>query len=240
VALATALAASLAIDPGAVSAHTTPSDATTTPEPPPVASSFPARATPPAEPTSPAETPSRSNRVRFVAGSEIGTTFGVFSDATPRLGVAIGVEADQFRHELIAGYDLPQYVPAPGQVARGARLQLDTFKFRSCFAPNFRSPRGFDGPVELDACLSTEAGWFSADGIGVSSPAHGAHPWWAALAGVRLVWHLRDVLEWRLSADVGASLVRPVFEITGTYPTFVHQPSAVIGQGTFSAIVRFP
>jgi hypothetical protein len=150
-----------------------------------------------------------------------------------RLGVAVGLESRRFRYELAGGYDLPQDVPAPGDASRGARLQLNSVKFRACYA-------AVEGSVELDACLSTEAGWFLAEGMGISSPERGAYPWWAVLSGARLIWRLRDRVEWRLTADVGASLVRPEFEITGTYPTFVHQPSAIIGQGLFSAIVRFP
>jgi hypothetical protein len=232
-ALATALAASLAIDPEAVSARAASSSPELPPpEPPPpvAASSAPPADSPPRQ----EEQKSHSDeRVRFLLGPEIGAVLGTFPDAALRLAVVVGLEFRRFRYELAGGYDLPQYVPAPEDAARGARLQLNTFKFRASYA-------AVEGAVELDACLSTEAGWFLAEGVGISSPERNAYPWWAVFSGARLLWRLRDRLEWRLTADVGASLVRPEFQITGTYPTFVHQPSAIIGQGMFSAVVRFP
>jgi hypothetical protein len=222
VALATALVASLAIDPETVAARKA--------EPPPAPPESPH---PPPQPVPPKMEIARTGqRDGFSLGAEPGIDLGILPSLGVRLAVVAGLSWRSFRYEGVVGYDLPQVAHVPGEITRGARLQLGTLKVRACLAP-------IEGTVEMDACLSIEGGLFFATGVGISAPASKTYPWVAGLAGPRLVWHWARWLEGRLEADVGASLVRPTFEITGSAPAFVYRPSLFHGQATASALVRF-
>lgn len=234
VALATALVTSLAIDPEAVSASQ--SEAAPAPQPaerppPPLSSPPPRRG----------DTPSARARW-FLVGAEPGVDIGIFPSPSMRLAVVAGLSWRSFRYELVAGYDFSHEVLAPGQgepssasppTSRGARLELGTLKIRGCLAaPSSRV-------VEFDACLSGEAGAFFTEGTGISAPARRTYPWLAALAGVRVVFRFTDFLEGRLEADAGPSLLRPAFEITGSLPGFIYEPSSFVGEGAAALVARF-
>jgi hypothetical protein len=220
-ALATALVASLAIDPEAVAANsTTPSPPPRSPEPP-----VPVRA-----PDLAVESPSRRH---LEVGAESSLSFGIFPVPALRLSVVMGLSWQRLRYEIAGGYDFAHEALAPGQGSQGARLQLLTVTLRGCFAP-------VESTFEVDACAAAEAGWFLATGTGISEPQSHAYPWTAVFAEARLVWHLDHGIELRLAAAGGAGLVRPTFEITGSSPAFVYEPSSILGRGSLAALVRFP
>jgi len=117
----------------------------------------------------------------------------------------------------------------PGQ---GARIQLGTLKLRGCIAP-------VDRVLEIDTCVAAEGGWFVATGEGITSPLTKAYPWGAALAGLKLVWHTSSLFEVKLQGEGGTALLRPVFDITGSNPGYVHEPSRFLGEGAVAIDVRF-
>jgi hypothetical protein len=218
-ALATALVVSLTIDPEA--------DATPKPAPP---ATVPPEA--PAPPPMPPKQAPRPQRRRFTAGVEAGVDLGIFPDPDARLSALFGVSWRALRYELAVGYDFPEFAPAPGNISRGANLWLATLKVRSCLMP-------IDGVLEVGGCLSVEGGFFFAEGVRISAPLNKAYPWAAVLAGARLEWHAGGTLSFRLEADGGPSLVRPSFEIMGSLPAFVHEPSRFVAEGALGAMVRF-
>jgi len=219
-ALATALVVSLTIDPEA--------DATPKSAPPPATVQNEA----PAPPQIPPKQAPRPRRRRFTAGVEAGIDLGVFPDPNTRLSAVFGVSWRALRYELAVGYDLPEFAPAPGRISRGADLRLATLKVRGCLTP-------VDGVLEIGGCLSVEGGFFFAEGVRISAPLSEAYPWAAVLAGARLEWHAWDALSFRLEADGGPSLIRPSFEILGSLPSFVYEPSRFLAEGALGAIVRF-
>jgi hypothetical protein len=215
-ATATALIASLTIDPDAVTRAAAP------PLPPPP---------PPLAPPPPAPEPEKA-KPAFDVGVESLIDVGILPSPAPRLGALVGVSWRRFRAELVAGYDFQQFAAAASHPTEGASLQLDTLKLRACGAP-------LDRRIELDVCLATEGGWFLTRGQGISSPLSKGYPWWAALGGGRVVWHALNFLELRMQLEAGISLDRPTFQITGSAPTFVHQPSLFFGEGAIAVVVRF-
>jgi hypothetical protein len=229
VALATALVASLAVDPEAVN--------TTEATPPSSVSPIEPRPSPPATGlalpnTAREQTASPPRKRWFVAGIEAGGHLGILPHTGKRLAAVAGVSWRSLRLELVGGYDFAEDARPLELATRGAHLQLNTLKLRACLAV-------LDGAIELDTCASVESGLFFAEGFGIAAPANKVYPWVALLAGVRLAWRFLDPLEARLGLEGGPSLLRPDFEITGASPTFVYHPSRFIGQGTVGLVVRF-
>ncbi len=146
--------------------------------------------------------------------------------------MSFGVAWRAFRYGLAIGYDFPEFAPAPGKISRGANLRLVRLTVRGCLMP-------VDGVLEIGGCLSVEGGFFFAEGVGISAPLNEAYPWAAVLAGARLEWHGWDALSFRLEAYGGPSLSRPSFEITGSLPSFVYEPSRFLAEGALGAMVRF-
>jgi hypothetical protein len=220
VATATALVASLTLDPEGGEARASA---------PPLA---PAAPGPEARPRPPEAQSGSVARRSFSLGAESGLDVGVFPEPALRLAAVLGLSWRSLRYEIVTGYDPEQFVPAPTRPGQGARLQLATLKLRGCVAP-------FDHIVEIDSCVGAEGGWFIATGEGISAPIKKAYPWAAALVGLRLLWHASGWLALGADAEGGVALLRPVFEITGSRPGFVHQPSLFLGQGIVGAEIRF-
>jgi hypothetical protein len=218
VATATALVASLAIDPESG-----------------VRAAAPAAPTPPradALPQIPMARPSSAARRSFSLGGETGLDLGIFPAPAWRFAAVLGLSWRSLRYELVGGYDPEQHVPAPMRPGQGARIQLGTLALRGCLAP-------LDHVLEIDTCIATEGGWFVATGEGISSPITKAYPWAVAYGALRLVLHAPAPIDWKVQAEGGVALVQPIFDITGSRPGFVHQPSRFVGQVAIGAHVRF-
>jgi hypothetical protein len=253
---ATALVASLAIDPDAVAAHAAPEAAavvsgTVGSAPPrasaqPTADSTSSRARRPGAPTSLSD--QRARQPTRVAGSptarvaepplahlelggNVGSEIGVLPKPTLRLGAALDLSWRRLYLEVAGAYALSQFAAAPARSGQGANIQLDTLLFRSCAAV-------VTGAFELAPCAALEAGLFDATGVGISSPEQGRHPWLATLVGPRLAWHPSPAFVLALDLEGGVALVRPRFQIGGNDPGFVYQPAFGLGAATLGALVR--
>jgi hypothetical protein len=168
-------------------------------------------------------------------GGNVGSEVGILPKPTLRIGGSIGLSWRRVYLELAGGYALSQYAPAPERAGQGANIQLDTLLFRGCTAI-------VTGSLELAPCVALETGLFNATGVGISSPETGRHPWLAALAGPRLAWSPIPALVVALQLDGGVALVRPRFEIGGDNPgsTLVNHPGLGVGAATLGVLVRVP
>jgi hypothetical protein len=219
VATATALVASLAIDPERIGRASAPDAA-------------PAAPRGDARQQRPAARGSRLTRRSFSVGEETGLDLGIFPSPAWRFAAVLGLSWRSLRYEVVAGYDAQQHVPAPMRPGQGARIQLGTLRLRGCLAP-------LDRVVEIDTCIATEGGWFVATGEGISSPITKAYPWAVVHGVLKLVLRAPAPIEWKVLGEAGVALVRPVFDITGSRPGFVHEPSRVVGQIAIGAQLRF-
>ena len=175
----------------------------------------------------------RPESTHFDLGGDVGSEIGVLPKPTLHIGGSVGLSWRRAYLELAGGYALSQRAAAPQRAGQGANIQLDTLLFRGCTAI-------FAGSFELAPCAALETGLFNATGVGISAPETGHHPWLAAVAGPRFAWSPIPALVLALELDGGVALVRPKFTIGGDNPGFVYQPALGVGAATFSVLVRVP
>ncbi len=205
-----------------------PSAAERVPEPKPPAPAPELKAEPERDPNE-ATTP-----LRFSLGIALLGDLGSLPYATLGAGLSLGVHVSRVRFELGALALLPQHADVGPTAASSTLVSLYGGELRACFA----AIESLSGVLALEGCASAELGASSAESQGISNGTRSSALWSAGFLGLGARQASEAGLQLGALAEIGAPILRPVYEIDGFGPVFRATP--VLARLSLSARWLFP